>query len=155
GHFIIAQEVKTAIESDEVWFMPTNQPPHKEPAYSSSETRLSMVKQATASASDSFVAPIELARQGKSYTIAPSNLLKAKYPQNSFYFIIGADMVEYMPKWHKIEELLTLIDFVGVNRKDYTNKTDYPVTMVDIPVIDISSTEIRSRMKEGLAVRYF
>src|SRR5699024_7102999 len=72
-----------------------------------------------------------------------------------FYFIIGADMVEYMPKWHKIEELLTLIDFVGVNRKDYTNKTDYPVTMVDIPVIDISSTEIRSRMKEGLAVRYF
>lgn len=155
GHFIIAQEVKTALELDEVWFMPTNQPPHKEPAYFSSETRLSMLKQATASASGFFVEPIELARQGKSYTIDTIKLLKDKYPQNSFYFIIGADMVEYMPKWHKIEELLTLIEFVGVNRKDYTNKTDYPVTMVDIPVIDISSTEIRSRMKEGLAVRYF
>src|SRR5699024_10980171 len=126
----------------------TNQPPHKEPAYFSSETRLSMLKQATASASDFFVEPIELARQGKSYTIDTIKLLKDKYPQNSFYFIIGADMVEYMPKWHKIEDLLTLIDFVGVNRKDYTKITDYNVKIVNIPVIDISSTEIRSRMKE-------
>src|SRR5699024_1312713 len=110
---------------------------------------------ATASASGFFVEPIELARQGKSYTIDTIKLLKDKYPQNSFYFIIGADMVEYMPISHIIEELLTLIDFVGVNRKEYTNKTDYAVTMVDIPVIDISSTEIRSRMKEGLAVSYF
>src|SRR5699024_6188404 len=155
GHFIIAQEVKTALELDEVWFMPTNQPPHKEPAYFSSETRLSMLKKATASVSGFFVEPIELARQGKSYTIDTIKLLKNKYPQNTFYFIIGADMVEYMSKWYKIEELLALIEFVGVNRKDYTSKTDYPVTMVDIPVIDISSTEIRRRLKEGLAVRYF
>src|SRR5699024_2125213 len=155
GHFIIAQEVKKALELDEVWFMPNNQLKHKEPTYFSSETRIRMIKQATASAIDFFVEPIEHARQGKSYTIDTIKLLKDKYPQISFYFIIGADMVEYMPKWHKIEELITLIDFVGVNRKDYTNKTDYPVTMADIPVIDISSTEIRSRMKEGLAVRYF
>src|SRR5699024_7275240 len=127
----------------------------KEPAYFSSETRLSMLTQATASACDFFVEPIELARQGKSYTIATIKLLKDKYPQSSCYIIMGAGMVECMPKWHKIEELLTLIDLVGVDRKDYTNKTDYPVTMVDIPVTDISSTEIRSRMKEGLAVRYF
>src|SRR5699024_11731977 len=98
--------------------------------------------------------PIELARQGKSYTIDTIKLLKDKYPQNSFYFIIGADMVEYMPKWHKIEELLKLIDFVGVNRKDYTNKTDYLMTKVDIPVIDISSTAISSRMNVLLAIKY-
>src|SRR5699024_11814022 len=75
GHFIIAQEVKTALELDEVWFMPTNQPPHKEPAYFSSETRLSMLKQATASASDFFVVPIELARIWMSYKITPIHFI--------------------------------------------------------------------------------
>lgn len=155
GHFIIAQEVKTALNLDEVWFIPTNQPPHKESAFFSSKARFKMLKCATGVMSDFSVEALELNRSGKSYTIDTIKTLKTNYPDNHFYFIIGGDMVEYLPKWHKIDELLSLVEFVGVNRSHYTCEEDDPVTMVDTPIIDISSTEVRTRLKKGQNVKYF
>src|SRR5699024_11562038 len=89
---------------------------------------------------------LDIERAGKSYTIDTIKTFKRMYPEDEFFFIIGADMVEYLPNWFKIEELIKLVTFVGVKRPGFNVESDYPVVEVDIPIIDISSTTIRSRL---------
>jgi nicotinate-nucleotide adenylyltransferase len=81
-------------------------------------------------------------------------ILNEQYPNHQFYFIIGADMIEYLPKWHKIDELIKLVRFVGVERPEYSIKTDYPIIYVDVPAFDVSSSMIRERVQQGMTVRY-
>ena len=73
-------------------------------------------------------------------------ILKKKY-KHQFYFIIGADMIEYLPKWHKIDELLKLINFVGVERPDYNQERAYPILMWKYTRMEVSSIMIRERIK--------
>ncbi|WP_419720231.1 nicotinate-nicotinamide nucleotide adenylyltransferase, partial [Oceanobacillus massiliensis] len=77
-----------------------------------------------------------------------------KHPDKEFYFIIGADMVEYLPHWNKIDELLYLVNFVGVKRAGYKLHSEYPISEVDIPMIDISSSMLRKRLRSEKDVRY-
>ena len=75
-------------------------------------------------------------------------------PNTDYYFIIGGDMVEYLPKWYKIDELVTMVNFVGIRRAGYSTETPYPVIWVDVPTIDISSTKIRQKIQQDCSVRY-
>jgi nicotinate-nucleotide adenylyltransferase len=155
GHLIIADEVRTELELDEVWFMPNQEPPHKEiPNEITSRHRLEMVHRAVKEHPHFRVQSIELERPGRSYTYDTMRLLMKKY-DHEFYFIIGADMIEYLPKWYKIEELLKTINFVGVNRPDYNQEPPYPILTVSIPNLEVSSLMIRNRLKERRNIRYF
>ena len=82
-------------------------------------------------------------------------LLKEQNPDVDFYFIIGGDMVAYLPKWRQIDELIDLVQFVGVKRPNYSQETPYPIIWVDIPQMDLSSSEIRKKIAQGCSVRYF
>jgi len=77
-----------------------------------------------------------------------------EHPTDKFYFIIGADMVDYLPHWHKIDELIHLVKFVGVQREGFKLETSYPVIKVDVPLIDISSTMIRKQLAAHISVKY-
>lgn len=155
GHLMIGNIVQSELKLDEIWFMPNQEPPHKENESGvDSFHRLEMVKRAIAEHPRFKVQPIELERPGKSYTFDTIKLLKEKY-DHQFYFIIGGDMIEYLPKWYKIEELVKLVTFIGVNRPDYSSRTNYPILFVDVPNIEISSRMIRKRVKEGKSIRYF
>src|SRR5690606_34817733 len=81
--------------------------------------------------------------------------LQKQYPTYSFYFIIGADMVEYLPNWYKIAELIQKIQFIGVKRPHFQVNSNYPIHEVNIPIIDISSTDIKERIKKGAPIQYF
>ena len=70
-------------------------------------------------------------------------LLTEKNPDTDYYFIIGADMVDYLPKWYRIDELVEMVQFVGVQRPRYKAGTSYPVIWVDVPLMDISSSMVR------------
>lgn len=155
GHFLVADEVKFKMDLDEIWFIPTNEPPHKNKATLDSSYRLAMLQKATEQINYFKVNAVELERSGKSYTIDTIDLLKAQYPTYSFYFIIGADMVEYLPNWYKIDELIQKIQFVGVKRSNFKVDSPYPIHEVNIPTIDISSTNIKERIKIGAPVQYF
>ncbi len=155
GHFIIADEVKHVLQLDEVWFMPTNEPPHKQQATSNNKHRITMLEKAIASVDYFRLQLIEMERAGKSYTIDTIKLLKERYPNKKFHFIIGADMVEYLPNWHKIDELMTLVDFVGVKRPNYSLETDYPIIEVEVPQVDISSTVLKKRIINKQPFKYF
>jgi nicotinate-nucleotide adenylyltransferase len=63
-------------------------------------------------------------------------------------------MIEYLPKWHKIDELIKLVQFVGVERPNYSHQSDFPIQYVDVPAFDVSSSMIRDRLKTGKTVRY-
>lgn len=154
GHLLIAEEVRMALDLEEVWFIPTYEPPHKRDAKSSAEDRISMLEKAIVGYSAFKINLIEVEREGKSYTYDTMKKLTFIHPDHQFYFIIGADMVEYLPKWHKIDELLKLVSFVGVKRYGYELTSSYPVIEVDIPMFDVSSTFIRKRFKNQLTAHF-
>ncbi|MEH7547764.1 nicotinate-nucleotide adenylyltransferase [Neobacillus bataviensis] len=155
GHLLIANEVLSALKLDKIWFMPNHEPPHKKkPESVKDEDRLRMLELAIEGNSAFRVQPIELERNGPSYTVDTMKILNAEYSDHQFFFIIGADMIEYLPKWHDIDILVNLVQFVGVERPSYSHQTDYPVLYVDVPAIDVSSSMIRDRVKKGKSVRY-
>lgn len=155
GHLLIANEVLTALDLDEIWFMPNQEPPHKKKSESiKNEDRLQMLKLAVEGHKHFRIKTIELERKGPSYTVDTMKIIKAKYVEHEFFFIIGADMIEYLPKWHKIDELVRLVQFVGVERPAYDHHSSYPILYVDVPVLNVSSSMIRDRLINKKTVRY-
>ncbi|CDQ18067.1 nicotinate-nucleotide adenylyltransferase [Halobacillus karajensis] len=154
GHLIIGEFALEAVNLDEVWFMPSYIPPHKQESATKPEARLEMVEKAIADHSSFRICDVELRRKGTSYTVDTMAYLNSVYPDHHFYFIIGGDMVEHLPKWNRIEELVKMVDFIGVRRPGYGWTDEIPVHFVDIPSIDVSSTMIRERISKRKSVRY-
>lgn len=155
GHLMIADEVRYACQLDEIWFIPTNEPPHKQQAMSNNDYRIAMLEKALSQTPYFKLNTIEMERSGKSYTIDTIKLLQKRHPNTSFYFIIGADMVEYLPNWYKIDELMKLVQFVGVKRPHYSMQTEYPIMEVEVPALDISSGNIKKRIKNDQPFKFF
>jgi nicotinate-nucleotide adenylyltransferase len=155
GHLIIAEEVRLELGLGEVWFIPTATPPHKSEAKSSAHHRLNMLRLAIDDNPYFSLNTIELDRKGASYTYDTIHFLREMHPEHQFYFIIGADMVAYLPHWYQIEELVKLVQFVGVKRKGYDFDTKYPVISADVPTIEVSSSMLRERLLQHKTIRYF
>lgn len=155
GHLIIASEVLVTLKLDEIWFIPTKIPPHKQAAATDASHRVNMLTLATQDNQKFKVITDEIERDGISYSIDTVNGLIDKMPQAAFYFIIGADMVEYLPKWHKIEELIEKVQFVGVKRLNYQLASAYSILEVNVPLIELSSTDIKQRIQSNQSVQYF
>lgn len=162
GHLVAAECAAETAGLDEVWFMPTNVPPHKDRAPGATpKQRLEMVRLATDGHPKFRTSDIELAKGGISYSVETVSLLKQRYPEHSFYYIIGADMIRYLPKWYKIEELVRMVRFIGLNRPGYEpdlaeadELVRQAVQLAEMPPIDLSSTCIRSRSASALSIRY-
>ncbi|ANB59726.1 nicotinate-nucleotide adenylyltransferase [Anoxybacteroides amylolyticum] len=155
GHLLMANEVLHALMLSEIWFMPNHIPPHKQhEQVTKSSDRLRMLQLAIADHSQFKMETIELTREGPSYTYDTMQQLKEMYPNDQFYFIIGADMVEYLPHWYCIDELVQLVTFVGVKRPGFSLRTPYPIIEVEIPEFAVSSSLIRERVKQGKSIRY-
>src|SRR5699024_1936791 len=90
----------------------------------------------------------------KNYTYNTMKALIDLYPAVDFYFIIGGDMVADLPTWYKIEELVQLVQFVGVKRPGYEAESDYPMTMIDTPTLDVSSSLIRDKVAKDCSIKY-
>src|SRR5690625_5039478 len=133
GHLMIAEEVRYNLNLEQIWFIPTNIPPHKQKASSTSEHRLTMLKIAIETNENFTINHIEIEKNTVSYTIETIIDLQKNNSDTSFYFIIGADMVEYLPHWKQIDELVKMVTFVGVNRTDFTLDTTYPIIELHTP----------------------
>ncbi|WNS74370.1 nicotinate-nucleotide adenylyltransferase [Bacillus sp. DTU_2020_1000418_1_SI_GHA_SEK_038] len=155
GHLIIANEVLNTFELDEIWFMPNQEPPHKTKTNAiKTGDRENLLKLAISGHPNFKIERLELERLGPSYTYETMKVLTEKHPDKQFYFIIGADMVEYLPKWRNIDELVKIVQFIGVNRPSYSNKSNYPILYAEVPDIEISSSQIRTRLLENKTIRY-
>lgn len=161
GHLLAAEAAREQHGLDEVWFMPSHIPPHKHQAGVSGEQRLAMVKAAIQSHPHFRPLDIELRRGGVSYTVDTIKELRGEHPDLELYFIIGADMVNYLPKWEGIDELTDMITFIGLQRPGSFLELDTlppfiqeAVLLADMPLVDISSSLIRKRISGGHSVRY-
>ena len=155
-HLILADQVGRLLGLDQVYLMPEFLPPHVDEKQTiASEHRLAMLQLAVADNPLLAIELIELQRKGKSYTYETMKELRELHPDTDFYFIIGGDMVAYLPKWYKVDELMQLVQFVGVRRPGYPEVSDYPLMWVDVPLMDLSSTMIRQKVAQGCSIRYF
>lgn len=149
GHLIMANEVYAALNLAEVRFMPNATAPHKEASASATnEQRLRMVELATIDIPYFKVERFEMERGGVSYTYDTMKAMREREPDVEFYFIIGGDMIDSLHTWYRIDELMELVNFVGVKRPGSEAKTSYNVQMVEAPEINLSSTFIRKRLQQ-------
>src|SRR5690606_5524909 len=156
GHLIIANEVLQQLNLDEIQFLPNYKPPHKLKASSTTaEQRVEMLKIAIKNNQSFSIETIEIERKGTSYTFDIMRELKRRNPEVDYYFIIGADMVESLSKWYKIDDLSQMVQFVGVSRPGYLLKSEYPIITIEVPLIEISSSSIRNKCEDGKSVQYF
>ena len=155
AHLVVADQVRQQLGLDQVYLMPEFEPPHVDHKETIDEKhRLKMLELAIQDVQGLDIETIELERKGISYTYETMKLLTEKNPAVDYYFIIGADMVDYLPKWHKIDELIQMAQFVGVQRPKYKAGTSYPVIWVDVPLMDISSSMIRDFIKKDRQPNY-
>ncbi|MDG9535838.1 nicotinate-nucleotide adenylyltransferase [Streptococcus pneumoniae] len=150
AHLIVADQVRQQLGLDQVLLMPEYQPPHVDKKETIPEHhRLKMLELAIEGIDGLVIETIELERKGISYTYDTMKILTEKNLDTDYYFIIGADMVDYLPKWYRIDELVDMVQFVGVQRPRYKVGTSYPVIWVDVPLMDISSSMVRAFLAQG------
>ncbi len=159
AHLLMAEVTREEAQLDQIWFLPTRVPPHKQgKSVTADHHRLKMIEQSIKDIPYFQLCLKEFEREGPSYTYETIQALQREHASIHFVFIIGADMVEYLPKWHKIDDLTRQIEFVGVGRPGWSMHPDHSYTKavreVDMPPMELSSTVIRERCKQEKSVRF-
>ncbi|MCW1927056.1 nicotinate-nucleotide adenylyltransferase [Bhargavaea beijingensis] len=155
GHLMIAEGVRDIAGLEEIRFMPNAIPPHKvKEGDAAAWQRLEMTRLAVRENPDFTVEPIEVDSGGVSYTSRTMDLLREREPGSDFSFIIGGDSIDHLHTWYDIDALVEKVEFIGVPRPGSGASSRYPVKMVGIPQIDLSSTLLREKLKAGRSVKY-
>jgi nicotinate-nucleotide adenylyltransferase len=167
GHLLLAQDAMRAASLDRVLFMPAHIQPFKQDVRVSGDAhRIAMLRLAVAG-NDAFdVTEVETSHEGVSYTIDSLRRLRSEYSDSVFYFIVGVDMFLSLRKWKEHDALLREFGFVCGRRPGYREDelkaaaTAYReefgtgIVMADNTLVDISSSEIRSRVAKNTDIRY-
>ena len=157
GHLVAASEVAAALSLDEVIFVPTGQPWHKK-AVSSSEHRYLMTVIATAANPQFTVSRIDIDRPGLTYTIDTLTDIASERPDSDLFFISGADAIAQILAWKEIDQVWSLAEFVAVSRPGHTlelpEAPDAKISVLEVPALSISSTNIRKRAEEKKPIWY-
>lgn len=155
AHLVIAEQMREELELDRIHFMPTAQPAHASGKTTiDSNLRVDMLDLAIQDNPYFSLDLTEVTRGGKSYTIDTILAFKEANPDTEYYFIIGQDMVLDLPNWHRIDELVDLVQFVAARRPGYVGDSQYPILWVDVPEYEISSSDIRQRVRDNKSIRY-
>jgi nicotinate-nucleotide adenylyltransferase len=157
GHLVTAEEALQQFELDSVVFVPTGSPWMKEhDVVSPAEDRYLMTVIATASNPRFRVSRMEVDREGPTYTVDTLRGLKAEQEADLF-FISGADAILEIVQWKRPEELFELAHFIAATRPGYDIAAfdAHPaITVMNIPALAISSTDVRDRVAHGRPIRY-
>lgn len=147
GHIQMAYFALDTLLVDQVWFMPTSSTPLKNHDLTLNQERLAMLDLVVKQNKKFKVCTIELEREGKSYTYDTLQILKEKYPENEYYWIIGNDQLEQFDQWKKAEEIVKMAHFVCLDRDGRMSHTKYDIASYHMPMVPVSSSEIRKGNK--------
>ena len=163
GHLICARAVAERKAFSKVVLIPSAQPPHKQVSatMAAAQDRLAMCRLAVEGEPFFDVDDLELNRPGPSYTIDSAHEL-AQRSGERVYWLIGADMLLVLPTWRRPQDLLRDVEFVVMARPGWSidwntlpsEMRKLEANVVEAPRIDISATEIRRRVREGLSIAY-
>jgi nicotinate-nucleotide adenylyltransferase len=156
GHLIVASDACDALELDRLLFVPAATPPHKPGrVVATPEQRLEMVRAAIAGDPRFEADDLELRREGRSYSVDTLRAMHERHPGAELFFVLGADQLREFHTWREPDEVARLARIAAVAREgDAIPPLPFEVTPVPITRIDVSSTDIRRRVKEGRSIRY-
>ncbi len=180
GHLIVARAVAEYFHFERVTFVPAYLPPHKagggegEPArlQASAADRLEMIRLAIEGEGLFDVTDVELTRRPPSYTFDTLMQLRQERGLDvRLYWIIGADMLSDLTTWHRAEEVVDMATVITAARPPYSRRLDSTLEQLRVrfteeqvsrlaagvaptPLIDITSTDVRRRVREGRSIRY-
>lgn len=157
GHLTLAERCREALALDEVLFLPAFRPPHKRAsALTRFELRLEMLQAAVGDAVHWRVLAMERDAGGVSYTVRTLERLRAERPADEFWLLIGADSLDDLTHWREPERIVELARVAVYPRRGAGGSVDTRfagrVTLVAGPEIEISSHEIRARVRAGESV---
>ena len=169
GHLILGEKAYEQLGLDEVWFMPSGNPPHKinRTGRASDKQRVEMVRRAIAGNPHFVLSLLEMHEEGYTYTFRTLEMLKKQNPDTDFYFIIGADSLYNFHTWMKPERICQACTIVVATRNHTSTKElDQKIESVsrtfggtflrlDTMNIDVSSEMLRSWVKERKSLRYY
>jgi nicotinate-nucleotide adenylyltransferase len=165
GHLICASYAVAGLGLDRVELVPVHTPPHKEADDDPGvEHRVAMCTLAVDGDPRLSVSRVEADLPGRSYTVDTLSRLHEQRPEDQLTFIVGGDMASSLPEWREPETILSLAEIGVAGRGDLESRAIDDrleglagadrVRFFDMPRIDISSTDIRRRVRAGLPVRY-
>lgn len=157
GHLITASDAFEALRLDRLVWIPAAVPPHKQSLVKTlPEVRLAMVRAAVQFDRRFDVLDLELRRIGPSYTVDTLRELHALYgPSAEFFLLFGSDWIPGFRSWRESEEILRLCSIAILRRgEDEIGDVPFPAIALSTRRVDISSTEIRSRVQQGLPVEH-
>jgi len=163
GHLLLGRQAYEEFGLDEIWYMPSHIPPHKKDhKITSAEDRIEMLHLALKGIPYCVVSEFEMQREGNTYTAHTLELLQKEYPENHFYFIIGADSLFQIERWYHPEKVMALTTLL-VSGREYegsertfdeqieylTEKYSAKIHPMRDEEVDIASADIRKRISEN------
>jgi len=167
GHLILGAEACADLKLDCLLWVLTPVPPHKlgQPI-TPLEQRLAMLELTIGGDADFRLSRVEMDRPGPHYMLDTMRLLRDQHPSSDLILLIGGDSLRDLPTWHRPADLVAACDEIGVIRRP-GDSLDLPalersipgtqakVRFVDAPLLEISSSDIRRRIREKLPFRYY
>jgi nicotinate-nucleotide adenylyltransferase len=159
GHLIIANHILQHTDLDQIWFVVSPQNPLKPSGALLNEYhRLFLVNIAVEGEGQLKASDIEFKLPKPSYTTDTLAYLQEKYPDRQFAIIMGSDSFENLAKWKNYQYLLKHYPIYVYKRPGHEILPDYPgakkIVILDAPLLPISATDIRKKIKEGKSIRY-
>ncbi|MEM1060994.1 MAG: nicotinate-nucleotide adenylyltransferase [Planctomycetota bacterium] len=167
GHLLLAERCRELLSLDEVRLVPAGDPYHKDrDDVTPAKARAEMLEFATAGNPRFVVDRREIKRSGPSYTIDTLRELRSERPDDELYLLMGADSLADLPNWREPEEILELAVVVAVTRPGeeisqpdelaelWGGRSADRIRVVGLPLIELSSSDLRQRVCSGRSVRY-
>ena len=160
GHLIVAERVREELGIDKILFIPSAISPHKQHIQLIDPTfRMEMVQLAVLGRQFLVASDIEIARGGVSYTVDTLEQLRRMYPGDTFFLLIGMDNLVEFNTWKSPEKIVELANVVAMTRPGFTpngvlGEYGKKFIMCQVPEIEISSSDIRARVKQGKSIRF-
>jgi nicotinate-nucleotide adenylyltransferase len=165
GHLVLAENARVQLALDEVLFVPAGQPPHK-PAgpVTPAHHRAAMVEAAIADNPAFALSKVDLDRPGPHYTVDMLSILSGVYPDVALFFLMGGDSLGEFASWRDPSGIVEQAELVVMKRPGWqadiaSLAEQVPgirdrLTMLDVPYLEISGTNLRRRARAGLPIRY-
>lgn len=167
GHLHLAYSALEDMHMDKVVFVPTGNPPHKtDKQVTDAEIRYEMVKLTVRNEKKFEISDFEIRNSGLSYTYKTLQYFKRLEPCTDWYLITGLDCLMELESWKNVDKIFQLSKLIVFNRLGYKSsdvlnqkkkiETKYKTTIniIDTNILEISSTDIRSRIKNGKSIDY-
>jgi nicotinate-nucleotide adenylyltransferase len=167
GHLILAEQCRAQAHLDEVWFVPSAQPPHKDRGVTRFEQRCEMLELALAGHPAFRVDRIERERSEPSFTAVTLEQFRARHPDDEFSLLLGSDCLPDLPGWYEPHRVIELASLVVVPRPGVmlwtaerlaaalrVDASAVRMRFVACPMIEIASRELRRALADGMSIRY-